>query len=542
LIFFKQKMLFLYIKQGKKMDNRTNIKKLNGVSIRNKIMLSFGILLVLLIIITGNSLFRLSEARDEISQIVTEDYPTTALGNDLIREVNNSTTLLLSALLEKDPAEKAKLITDINEKSRQINSLYTQLSKEADDEASQSLLKSVTQARSNYINSRAIVINNLQSDPDTASSEYKHTTRDQQMKYIEKINQFIALQRNEMQKSYTGFLHDYSMSKVVMIIIGLISLAFGSITAFLISRAIVTPIKHAVDAATRIAGGDLSSEIKVTSKDETGLLTSAIHHMQEELKRIVMEIRSGAENIATGASQIMAGTRDLSARTEEQASSVEQTAASMEQISSTVKNTGDNTANASQLSERASHVARDNGKLMTSLTQEIQNISSSADKMSDIINLIDSIAFQTNILALNAAVEAARAGEHGKGFAVVAQEVRNLAQKTANSSKDIRTLIENSTQQSLRGLEMVRQVNGKMDEMVLDVDNVSGILKEIERASLEQSDGVHQINIAIGQIDTATQQNAALVEESVAASEMLNEQARVMKDLVSVFRVAGTAS
>jgi methyl-accepting chemotaxis protein-2 (aspartate sensor receptor) len=162
--------------------------------------------------------------------------------------------------------------------------------------------------------------------------------------------------------------------------------------------------------------------------------------------------------------------------------------------------------------------------------------------MSDIINLIDSIAFQTNILALNAAVEAARAGEHGKGFAVVAQEVRNLAQKTANSSKDIRTLIENSTQQSNRGLEMVRQVNGKMDEMVLNVDNVSEILKEIERASLEQSDGVQQINIAIGQIDTTTQQNASLVEESVAASEMLNEQARVMKDLVSVFKLERTAS
>jgi methyl-accepting chemotaxis protein-2 (aspartate sensor receptor) len=179
---------------------------------------------------------------------------------------------------------------------------------------------------------------------------------------------------------------------------------------------------------------------------------------------------------------------------------------------------------------------------MTSLTEEIHNISSSADKMSDIINLIDSIAFQTNILALNAAVEAARAGEHGKGFAVVAQEVRNLAQKTANSSKDIRTLIENSTQQSNRGLEMVRQVNGKMDEMVLNVDNVSEILKEIERASLEQSDGVQQINIAIGQIDTTTQQNASLVEESVAASEMLNEQARVMKDLVSVFKLERTVS
>ncbi|MBV8872926.1 MAG: HAMP domain-containing protein, partial [Metakosakonia sp.] len=369
-------------------------------------------------------------------------------------------------------------------------------------------------------------------------SEYTTHTRTYESQYLGKITEFIDLQRNEMQTSYTGFLGDYAVSKATMIVVSLICLALGIIMAILISRAIVRPINHAVSAATRIAEGDLGTEIVITSKDETGILTGAIAHMQQELRKIVTEIRSGAENIATGASQIMAGTRDLSARTEEQASSVEQTAASMEQISVTVKNTGSNTANASLLSENASITAKDNEKLMSSLTHEIHNITNSADKMSDIISLIDSIAFQTNILALNAAVEAARAGEHGKGFAVVAQEVRVLAQKTANSSKDIRSLIENSMQQSSRGLDMVRQVSGKMDGLVQNVDSVSSILKEIEQASLEQSEGVHQINIAIGQIDTTTQQNAALVEESVAASEMLNEQARVLKDLVSVFKMA----
>lgn len=523
------------------MENTTTIGKPKGISIRNKIMLSFGILLLLLLFIAGNAIYRLDEAKNKISRIVTEDYPTTALGNNLIRDVNGSTTLFLNAIIEKDAAKKAQLITDLAAKSEQISELYKQLNQQADDGASQALLEKITAARSLYIQSRSKVIGNIQTNPDAAITEYTTNTRNYESQYIEKINNFISLQRDEMQTSYSDFLHDYNLSRMVMIFITLICFIFGIIMAIIISRAIVGPIKHAVDAAIRIAKGDLGTEIKVTSKDETGLLTGAIGHMQEELKKIVLEIRSGAENIATGASQIMAGTRDLSARTEEQASSIEQTAASMEQISSTVKNTGDNTANASQLSARASDAAKDNGKLMTSLTQEIHNISSSADKMSDIINLIDSIAFQTNILALNAAVEAARAGEHGKGFAVVAQEVRNLAQKTANSSKDIRALIENSTQQSVRGLEMVRQVNGKMDEMVENVDNVSSILKEIEQASLEQSDGVQQINIAIGQIDTTTQQNAALVEESVAASEMLNEQARVMKDLVSIFRVPAGA-
>lgn len=524
------------------MRNDSHAVKTTGMSIRNKIMISFGVLLLLLALISGNALYRLSEAKGNITEIVTEVYPTTALANDLIRQVNNTSALLLNALLEKDPASKRNMVKQLTDESHKISALYTELSKAADDEQSQLMLEKIKQARATYIQSRSKVIEIIESNPDAAIDEYNARTRDYTTQYISKISEFIKLQRNEMQVSYDDFLADYSQSKLIMLIISLISLAFGVTTAMVMAKNIVNPIRQVVDAAQRIARGDLGHEITVISKDETGLLTSAIINMQEELKKIVAEIRSGAENIATGASQIMAGTRDLSARTEEQASSVEQTAASMEQISSTVKNTGDNTANASQLSERASHAAKDNGRLMTSLTEEIHNISSSADKMSDIINLIDSIAFQTNILALNAAVEAARAGEHGKGFAVVAQEVRNLAQKTANSSKDIRTLIENSTQQSNRGLEMVRQVNSKMDEMVLNVDNVSEILKEIERASLEQSDGVQQINIAIGQIDTTTQQNASLVEESVAASEMLNEQARVMKDLVSVFKLERTAS
>lgn len=509
-----------------------------GLSIKNKILLAFSVILLLMVFISANSLFRLNEAKDKISKIVTEDYPTAALGNNVIREVNGATLLLLNTIIEQQPEKKEQLLQDLNAKSKQVTALYDQLREKAEDEPSQLLLNKISELRAAYIQSRALVIQNVKTNPDAAINEYSAHTRGYEKQYLDKINEFIVVQRNEMQTSYSDFLGDYALSKATMIIVSIICLAMGIIMALLISRAIVRPINHAVNAATRIAEGDLGTDIVITSKDETGVLTGAIAHMQQELRKIVTEIRSGAENIATGASQIMAGTRDLSARTEEQASSVEQTAASMEQISVTVRNTESNTANASLLSENASVTAKDNGNLMSSLTHEIHNITSSADKMSDIISLIDSIAFQTNILALNAAVEAARAGEHGKGFAVVAQEVRVLAQKTANSSKDIRSLIEHSMQQSSRGLDMVRQVSGKMDGLVQNVDSVSNILKEIEQASQEQSEGVHQINIAIGQIDTTTQQNASLVEESVAASEMLNEQARVLKDLVSVFKIA----
>lgn len=523
------------------MNNHHDISMLDGYSIKTKILVSFGFILMLLVFIAGNALYRLDEAKNKISKIVTEDYPTTALGNNLIRDVNNSSMLFLNTLIEQSPSEKNRLMVELSKNTELINSLYQQLNKAANDEPSLIMLRKITDARRKYTESRNKAIESIQIDQESAITEYTSQTRELERKYISMINEFIRMQRDEMQASYTDYLHDYNTSKIVIIGILIICLIVGLIMALMISIAIVNPIKNAVEAARSIAQGDLGVDIKITSKDETGLLANSIINMQEALKKIVIEIRNGSENIATGASQIMAGTRDLSARTEEQASSIEQTAASMEQISSTVKNTEENTANASKLSERASIVAKENGNLMICLTKEIKNISDSSIKMSEIINLIDSIAFQTNILALNAAVEAARAGEQGKGFAVVAQEVRNLAQKTANSSKDIRELIENSNKQSQRGLEMVCEVNEKMDEMVLNAGSVYSILKEIEQASSEQSDGVNQINIAIGHIDTTTQQNAALVEESVAASEMLNDQARTMKDLVSVFKIPSHA-
>ncbi len=510
--------------------------QMTGLSIRKKLMISFGIILVLMLLMSVNSFYRLNEAKDKISKIVTADYPTTALGNNLIRDANNSSIDLLNILIDTRPEEIEKLKHQIESRTNKINELYVTLNDAADDEQSQTQLTKIKALRQEYTQSRGNVITKLATSRDAAIAEYVTTTKRAEINYTEAINAFIELQRDEMQTSYDDFLSDFSASRLVMSGLFILCLAIGIILSVMISAAIVSPLNQAVEAASRIASGDLGEDIKITSRDETGLLARAIHNMQEELRRIVTDIRSGAENIATGATQIMSGTRDLSARTEEQASSIEETAASMEQISATVKNTTDNTVNAVQLSEMASSTAKNNGKLMASLTTEIQNISGSAEKMSDIINLIDSIAFQTNILALNAAVEAARAGEHGRGFAVVAQEVRNLAQKTTTSSKDIRALILNANEQTVRGLAMVKEVNTRMDEMVVNVDSVTHILKEIEQASNEQSDGIHQIHIAIGQIDTTTQQNAALVEESVAASSMLNEQASSMNKLVSVFR------
>ncbi len=331
----------------------------------------------------------------------------------------------------------------------------------------------------------------------------------------------------------------WGMSPLVAFpLILLMGCAFGALMGWLIVRAITRPLDQAVRFAGAIAEGDLTRSVDVQSRDETGVLLNALMDMKQRLQAIVQEVQYSAESISSAASQIVAGNQDLAARTEEQASSVEQTAASMEQITSTVKNTADNTSEATKLSADAADVVKRNGEMMQQVTDKMRVIRGTSDRMSDIINLIDSIAFQTNILALNAAVEAARAGEHGRGFAVVAGEVRQLAQKSASSASEIRALIEDSTGQTREGMELVEKASGLLNGMVANVGEMDTILREIAQASREQTDGISQINTAIGMIDTTTQQNSALVEESVAAASSLNDQAHNLKEMIKVFRLS----
>ncbi|WP_308167126.1 methyl-accepting chemotaxis protein [Candidatus Symbiopectobacterium endolongispinus] len=286
-----------------------------------------------------------------------------------------------------------------------------------------------------------------------------------------------------------------------------------------------------------MATGDLTSDILVTRKDETGLLLQALRNMNDSLRHIVSQVRDGSESIPSAAGQIAAGNQDLSARTEEQASSLEQTASSMEQLTATIKNTADNTTEATQLAAQGSQTVRESGELMNDVTTEMRGIRESSQRMAEIIGVIDSIAFQTNILALNAAVEAARAGEQGRGFAVVASEVRALAQRSATAAKEIKELIDGSVEKVRQGMVLVEKTAVSMQTLVTNVEGVNGIVTEIAQASREQSDGVNQINLAVGQIDTTTQQNAALVEESAAAALSLQEQAQALTSTVSIFKL-----
>ncbi|MBC7955216.1 MAG: HAMP domain-containing protein [Cytophagales bacterium] len=301
---------------------------------------------------------------------------------------------------------------------------------------------------------------------------------------------------------------------------------------------IVRGISQAVKVAETVASGNLSSRIEVTSTDETGQLMAALNRMNECLVTLVGQVRNSADSIATGSAEIATGNADLSQRTEEQASNLQQTAASMEEITATVKQSADTARQATQLAGSASAAASQGGVVVGQVISTMEDISASSRKISDIISVIDGIAFQTNILALNAAVEAARAGEQGRGFAVVAGEVRTLAQRSAQAAKEIKSLIGESVEKVENGSRQVVDAGKSMDQIVTHVKRVTDLIGEISSAAVEQSQGIGQIGDAVQQLDQVTQQNAALVEESAAAAESLKHQAAALAQTVAVFKLA----
>jgi len=317
----------------------------------------------------------------------------------------------------------------------------------------------------------------------------------------------------------------------------LLILALGAVFAHLISKSITRPLIDAVRLAQRVAAGDLSGEVEVKSRDETGQLLQALKSMNENLRKTVGEVRSGTDAISAASEQIASGNADLSSRTEQHASSLEETASSMEELTSTVMQNAENAKRANQLALGASDVARKGALVVTEVVGTMSSIEDSSKKIEDIISVIDGIAFQTNILALNAAVEAARAGEQGRGFAVVASEVRNLAQRSAAAAKEIKQLIGDSVRKVEDGSKLVDEAGETMGKIAGSVTKVTDIMSEIAAASQEQSAGIEEVNQAITQMDQVTQQNAALVEQAAAAAESLKQQVQNLVQAVAVFKL-----
>ena len=323
---------------------------------------------------------------------------------------------------------------------------------------------------------------------------------------------------------------------LVLALAVLIPLTFFSV------RSITKSLGQAQELAERIASGDLSRDVAAMNQDEVGQLVGAMGRMQDSLRDLVRQVQDAAGNISTASSEIASGNHDLSHRTEQTAANLEETASSMEVLTSTVQQSAQASRQASDFASTAAEVAARGGAVVSQVVTTMDQITTSSRKIADITGVIDSIAFQTNILALNAAVEAARAGEQGRGFAVVASEVRNLAQRSAEAAKEIKGLIGSSVERVEDGSRLVSQAGQTMTEIVSSVRRVSDIIAEITASSAEQSDNIGQISQSVTQLDQMTQQNAALVEESTAASESLREQAHHLNSAVSQFKLQDGAS
>ena len=365
---------------------------------------------------------------------------------------------------------------------------------------------------------------------DQPTQGYQDGFEKQYVNYLQQNDHLYQTAVDDSNSSYSQAIW-ILLSVLILVLVVIVGVWVG------IRHALISPLNRLTDSIRHIASGDLVKRIEVDGSNEMGQLADTLRHMQAELMRTVGDVRNGANAIYSGASEISMGNNDLSSRTEQQAASLEETAASMEQLTATVKQNADNARQASRLALDASSTAKKGGNVVEGVVRTMDEIATSSSKIAQITNVIDGIAFQTNILALNAAVEAARAGEQGRGFAVVAGEVRTLAQRSAQAAKEIKGLIDDSGARVSAGSALVNEAGATMAEIVSAVTRVTDIMGEIASASDEQSRGIDQVGQAVAEMDRVTQQNASLVEESAAAAAALEEQAARLNEAVAVFKI-----
>jgi len=517
---------------------------MKNMKIGARMGVGFAVVVALLVAIAVFGLTRLSVLNQGTELIVKDRVVKLALATKITDHLNVIARGLRNTILLSDPAQIKKEIDRIHASRKVIVESMDKLDQILVTEKGKALFKEAKAIRAEYVQQTDRFMKLAEEGKKEEGVKLlMGDVRTVQQKYFTALENLDAYLTELMDKAAAEAEAQYRLASMVMIGLTIAAVIAAVLIALFVSRSITTPVGEAVKVAEAVASGDLTQRIDVKSGDETGHLMQALKKMNDELVKLVGQIRTGSDTIATASAQIAMGNQDLSSRTEEQASSLEETASSMEELTSTVKQNADNARQANQLAVAASEVAVRGGEVVSQVVSTMDAIQESSKKMADIIGAIDGIAFQTNILALNAAVEAARAGEQGRGFAVVASEVRNLAQRSASAAKEIKTLIDDSVSRVESGGKLVHEAGSTMEEVVTSIRRVNDIMSEISAASAEQSAGIEQVNQAVTQMDTVTQQNAALVEESAAAAESMQQQARSLVQVVSVFKTGdGIAS
>ena len=512
--------------------NFANLK----ISVRLGLAFGFSLLIIVLMIIL--SIVQLNEIADKTSAILDKNAVSVISGLEVASLVQENGSRTLEMFITPEQNNRSKLYAAIDANRKKITGLLETIKQQAQTEQEKRAIEQLSVSRTAFVTAFAKNADLIELDQkDEAAALMADSTFPKLKLALADINSLCDLQKASMQQHGKDIKDIIALSRTLMFALGLLALLASALLATWIARSITGPLTVAVAVAKKVAAGDLSAKIEVRSSDETGQLLSALVDMNSNLVQTITQVHSSTAMISTASAEIAAGNADLSARTESQASSLEETASSMEELTSTVKQNADNAKTANQLAISASDVALKGGSIVSQVVNTMGSIKDSSSKIVDIIGVIDSIAFQTNILALNAAVEAARAGEQGRGFAVVAAEVRNLAQRSAGAAKEIKLLIDDSVEKVQHGSQLVGQAGTTMDAIVISVKQVADIMSEITAASQEQSAGIEQVNLAITQMDEITQQNAALVEQAAAAAESMQEQTAALEQVISIFQL-----
>jgi len=511
---------------------------MNNFKISTRLTVSFCFMLLLIIILAGVGIWRMRAASATTDTIIEVRLKNERLITEWEKLIAMNALRTIAASKADSPATAKYFKDEMTATSARITKLQNAVHAGLVDPEAVAMFGTVLKKRSEYREARAAALKaKAAGDLETARRFFQSDMATYQGAYVGSVGDLLAYQKKLIDSNADTLRSSNQAGGRLLIGLAVLAVLAGMAFAVLITRSIVAPLRRAVHLAQTVSSRDLTSVIDVSGKDETSLLLRALKQMNESLTSVVHDVRGGAQAIAGASGQIAAGNTDLSARTEEQASSLAETAATMEQLTTTVRQNADNAQQASSLAVSAADVAVKGGGVVARVVDTMGAIDESARKVADIVGVIDSIAFQTNILALNAAVEAARAGEQGRGFAVVATEVRALAQRSASAAKEIKTLIELSVSTTRDGNTLAAEAGAAMAETVASIQRVTDIVGEISAASREQTIGIEQVNLAVSQMDQVTQQNAALVEEASAASHSLREQASSLAGLMATFKL-----
>jgi methyl-accepting chemotaxis protein len=515
--------------------------RLIDIKIATLLKMGFGLLALLIVLMGVISTLRVNAADASFDEVINNRYPQIESLHTFNDNLNDNARAQRDVLLMSDADDIKKEIAAMAERQQKNSEILKSIQQTVQTDKGKDLVAKLQAMHDKYLPINARFVGLATSNQELAKILLLSELFPIQKDYFSAVEALIAFEGELMLGNKEDAAKDIANIRTTNLVSGAVALVVAAFAAIWISGSIGRGINTSVEIAQAIAAGDLSAPPRSTGRNEIGALLRSLQDMRTSLASVVSNVRQGSESVATASAEIAQGNNDLSARTEQQASALEETAASMEELGSTVKQNADSARQANQLAANASSVAVQGGEVVGQVVETMKGINESSRKISDIISVIDGIAFQTNILALNAAVEAARAGEQGRGFAVVASEVRSLAGRSADAAKEIKQLINASVERVEQGTALVDKAGTTMTEVVTSIRRVTDIMGEISAASSEQASGVAQVGEAVTQMDQATQQNAALVEEMAAAASSLKSQAQDLVQVVAVFNLGAGA-